>query len=565
MVAITNSKYPFFVTAYFSLMDKEPHRFCKDQWALRKLVEYAFKSEDIYADEELASNYFGLAKYMTFKETFEWEDFVLGLHLCTFWKASGMPRWPDLCCLIGRGAGKDGVIALESLALISPYNQIEEYDVDICANNEKQAKRPVNDLYKALERNSNKLKKFFYWTKEKIEGKKRKSTIEGHTNNAKGKDGLRSGCVVFNEYHGYENYENIDVFTTGLGKTDHPRRSIFTTNGNVIDGPLDELIKEGEEVLFNGAPDNGMLYYFCRLDSKDEVDDEENWHKPNPSLRYRPSLHNEIRKEYHEWKKNPARLPAFMTKRMNIRELNNELKVTSWDNILATNKEIPDLKGLDCTIGIDFSKTNDWAGINAHFKVGENRYDINHAWICMQSDTLSRLKCPYKDWANKGDLTLVFEPEINPQLLIDFILQIAKKYRIKMVGLDSFRYALMCDYLSKIGFSHENKNIKLIRPSDIMKTIPVIDRCFTNQYFHWGDVPHLRWSTNNTKLVRAKRSTLAEDGEVDVGNYLYGKIEPKARKTDPFLALVASMCCESSIVDVQRSTNRKRVRVKTYG
>ena len=57
------------------------------------------------------------------------------------------------------------------------------------------------------------------------------------TNSPKGKDGLRSGIVIFNEIHQYENYDNIDVFTTGLGKKKHPRRSYFTTNGDKREGP----------------------------------------------------------------------------------------------------------------------------------------------------------------------------------------------------------------------------------------------------------------------------------------------------------------------------------------
>lgn len=554
---------PFFVICYFDLMDREPRRFSRDQWALRNnLIIPSFRKENLFVDEHQARNYFGLAKYMDFEKMFEWEEFVLGLHLCTYWEDSGMPRWPDLLCFIGRGAGKDGVISIESMALTSPYNPIREYDVDICANNEDQATRPVKDLITAMNNHSAKLKKHYYWTQERIHGVKRNSYIKGHTNNAAGKDGLRSGCVIFNEYHAYKDYSNVNVFTTGLGKKPHPRRSIYTTNGDEVGGPLDELLKDSEDILYNGAPDNGLLPFLCRLDSKEEVHDEENWHKANPSLRYRPSLLLETRKEYLEWKKNPARLPAFMTKRMNVREIANEMRVTSWENIKSTNSPLPDLKGWDCTVGFDFSKTNDWAAVNIHFKRGDDRFDINHAWICMESDDLHRLRCPYKDWADKGLITLVYEAEIHPQYLVDYIFQANRTYRVKMVAADSFRFTLMADYLAKIGFSRENRNIMMVRPSDIMKTYPIIDRCFTNHFFHWDDAPHLRWSVNNTKLVRSKRSLIAQDGEIDMGNYLYGKIEPKARKNDPFMALVASMCCENQIAD-RRIANGKRVKLKT--
>lgn len=557
---------PFFVTKYFDLMDAYPHHFCKCQWALRKLINKSFATENVYVDEQQAINYFGLSKYMGFEQIFEWEEFVLGLHLCTYWKDTGLPRWSDLFCMIGRGAGKDGVISMESMALISPYNPIREYDVDICANNEDQATRPVKDLVAAFERNKAKLKKYFYWTQESIKGLTRNAFIKGHTNNAKGKDGLRSGAVIFNEYHAYENYANVNVFTTGLGKKEHPRRSIFTTNGDVVDGPLDELIKDSEDILFNDAPDNGLLPFICRLDAKEEVDDEENWHKANPSLRYKPSLLEEIRKEYREWKKNPARLPAFMTKRMNIRESNNELPVTKWENLEATKKTYDNpLKGCECIVGIDFTKTNDWAAVNLHFKQEDARIDINHAWMCMESADLHRLKCPYTDWEQKGHVEMVYDVEIHPELIVGYIASMARIYRIKMVCMDDYRYALLCDYLEKIGFSTKNKNIMLVRPSDIMKVYPIIDRCFTNQYFHWGEQPHLRWACNNAKLVRAKKSRLAQDGELDVGNYLFGKIEPKSRKTDPFMALVHSMCGENKLTTIPKASKaRRNIRVATY-
>ena len=162
---------------------------------------------------------------------------------------------------MGRGAGKDGLISWMSLALISPYNPVPNYDVDICAFNEDQALRPVEDVYNSMESNVKKMKKHFRWTKESIRGIKNRGYIKGHTNNAKGKDGLRSGAVFLNEIHTYENYDNINVFTTGLGKKKEPRTGYFTTNGDVIGGPLDDKLAAAEDVLLKGANDTRCFYY----------------------------------------------------------------------------------------------------------------------------------------------------------------------------------------------------------------------------------------------------------------------------------------------------------------
>lgn len=92
--------------------------------------------------------------------------------------------------------------------------------IGYCANNEDQAMRPLKDIIEALEQphQLKKMKKFFLLNKEEVMNRKTKSMIKGRTNSPKGKDGLRSEIVYFNEIHQYKDYLNINVFTTGLGK-----------------------------------------------------------------------------------------------------------------------------------------------------------------------------------------------------------------------------------------------------------------------------------------------------------------------------------------------------------
>ncbi len=532
------------VRGWIDIVENGTYRSCEEQQLLVEHIQRCFETEDIYIDRAQLSNYMKICeKYIPF-ELFPWQKFVIALHDCTYWRESGQVRWPDLFCMLGRGAGKDGTIAVESMCLTSPYNGIREYDVDICANNEEQAVRPVQDLTGFFEEPGTikKIKRFYNWTKERVICTKTRSVIKGRTNSPKGKDGLRSGIVVFNEIHQYPNYDNINVFTTGLGKKKHPRRSYYTTNGDVREGPLDDLLDEAEDILRSGADDNGLLPFICKLDSKEDVHDEANWPKANPSLPYLPNLLSEIRKEYRDWSKNPDRLPAFMSKRMNLPEAMKEAAVADWDSIAATNQEIPDLKGWNCTVGVDYSKTTDWMAVNFHFKNGDKRYDINKAWICRDSRDIPRLKCPWREWAKTEYLEYVDDVEIHPSIVAGYIQEMGRKYNIAMVAIDSYRYSLLSDALSKVGISKELKNLMLVKQTDIIKVVPVIDHCFLNHYFHWGNNPVLRWATNNTKTIRYGR-----DAGADKGSFVYAKIEGKSRKTDPFMALVASMVAEPTI------------------
>lgn len=537
------------ILRYMEMVESGELRACKDQIALCKHVRNAFIEEDIYTDDDQLEHYLGLSKYFGYKKVFEWQEFIFALHLSTYRREDGMPRWPDMLCLQGRGAGKDGTIAMESMCLASPYNKIHKYDVDICAINKDQATRPVLDLVAALERPeyTRKLSRFFYWTTERVLCKKTHSNVRGHTNNAKGKDGMRSGAVVFNELHTYPNYENITVFTTGQGKVDHARRSYYTTNGNVRGGPLDDMLETSSRILFQGEPDDGMLPFICKLDSKDEVHDINNWEKAVPGLRYLPALKEEMLKEYRIWERRPFEIPDFMTKRFNIVDNISQATVTDYENIKATNKPTIELDGVPCVIGIDYASLSDFAAVDVHFKKGDYRYDINHTWVCRNSKDLKdgRIKAPLAEWESMGLLTFVDDVEIPPTMITEYIRQIAQKYYVLGIGLDNFRFALMREALADMGFDpKERGNIKLIRPSDIMKVQPVINSCFENQYFHWDNHPLLRWATNNTKLVASGKSA-----GTDTGNFYYAKIEAKSRKTDPFMALVAAMTLEDKLPD----------------
>lgn len=500
--------------------------------------------EKIFAEEELLFNHIQLQKYLSYQKYFPfdlipWEKFCFALHNCTYRK-DGQPRFPDLMILCGRGGGKNGYLAFEGFCQISPANDVPYYHVDICATSEDQAKTSFDDIYDVLENPSQtaKLKKFFRWTKEEIQCRSTKSKLKYRTNNAKGKDGLRSGSVFFDEVHAYENYENINVFTTGLGKKPHPRRTYATTNGDVRGGVLDNLIEKAAKILSGEMPDMGFLPFICKLDDVEEVNDENNWHKANPSYYAFPHLREEMRREYADYVIDPVINNAFMTKRMNIPQGNKDTEVTSWENILKTNGEVPDLTGKTCVCGIDFSKTTDFVSAFLLFKDKEKYYGIHHSWFCSASNDKQRIKIPLDEMVQRGLLTIVNDVEINPTIIADWIYEQRLKYDIEKIAIDTYRYTTLSRALRDVGYDANDKKIKLVRPSDVMLVVQKISSMFIGNKIIWGDDPLMRWFTNNTKLVPAPNN-----------NFKYEKIEAKSRKTDGFMAFVAAMTIEEELPD----------------
>lgn len=531
--------YNKYIQEYLDIIDNEVFPMCKEQKLLSKFIKRIFDTENLIIDEDKIEKYFSYQKYFPFN-LFPWEKFLFILHNCIF-KENGLPRFADLFILVGRGSGKNAFLAFEDFCLITPTHGIKNYDIDISANSEDQAKTTFNDIYNILEdpKHRKKMKKHFYWNKEEIINLRTKSKIKFRTNNPKGKDGLRSGKVDFDEIHAYQNWENINVFTTGLGKKDHPRRTYITTNGDVRDGPLDNLLEKAMLILNGESEDNGFLPFICKLDNEDEVHDPDNWAKANPSLPYRPSLMEQMKKEYADYKINPYVNNAFMTKRMNIPKGSKDIEITSWENILKTNREIPDLDGASCTIGIDYTKVNDMMTVGLLFLKGGIYYWISHSWFCTNSRDKDRIKAPLDVWADKGLLSIVDDIEINPDVVCEWIQEQLCKYNFVKLGVDNFRLALLSKSLKNVNIEVADKEqVKIVRPSDIMKIVPVIDSLFNNHQIVWGDNPLMRWFTNNTKLV-----------DKNLGNYVYDKIEPKSRKTDGFMAFVHAMIAAQEVLE----------------
>lgn len=502
-------------------------------------IEGKLNNPDAFADMERTEKAVELIERYFRIKLFPWEKFVLALVHC-YYRSSDTLVFTEYLIMMGRGNGKNGFISGVAWYLTTKYHGVPGYNVDIIANSEDQAKTSFEDIYQMLEDTWAKSKKFFYKSKEEIVSLRTRSYIKFNTSNARTKDGKRSACLIFDEIHEYQNSDTIKVFRSGFGKRKHSRTFYITTNGYVRDGVLDDRLRIAHDVLNGEIKNSRLCPLIYKLDDEKEADNKELWVKANPSLPYLPTLQLEIEQNFIDKDYDPTVASDLYTKRFNLPKGNAEIAVTDYSKVKATGRELPKLDGWTCTVGLDYAELSDWAAVNLHFRRGPQRYDINHAWLCTQSKTLQRVKAPWREWADRGIVTVVDDVSIHPDLLADYIRLAGQRYNVKMLAMDNYRWTLVSESLRKIGFDAQDKSrVKLVRPSDIMQVEPVIQECFDRELFTWGDNPCLRWAVNNTKRVRSSRSL-----GVDTGNFIYAKIDAKSRKTDPWMALVASMVIE---------------------
>lgn len=515
----------------------------KRKLLIKNIVKPLLKRNDVFFDEKTYKNCIKYCEKYYYK-LFPYQKFVYAF---AFMYKDDMPIFPKFFIMMGRGNGKDGFMVPLINFFQTPLYGVSNYHIEIIANDEGQAKNTFKVAYEAMDISYMKGK--FKVTKELLSNTATKSEMRFNTANAKTKDGKRPGCILFNEIHAYENYDQINVHESGLGKVKHPRVIIITTNGYVREGPLDEYLDIMLEILETGENPLGYFPFICEIDDIKEADNIEAWHKSNPSMEYMPILANQILHDYLEQQKLPSKRAEFLTKRMNWPARNEEQTVTSYENILKAcyddvehkiPRTTPQLQGKIAIVAIDYADVRDFA--SAGILVWDSGEYIwrQHTWICEQSPFLNSIKFPVvKNYGlpEFDDYEVIRGPTIPIDTIVQWCMKQMMEYIVVKITMDTYRYTLFKEIFESYGIYPESKKdpdglLRLIRKIGSVCGIiaPDIERLFAEGKINFGPSAIMRWYTNNTSVTTDK-----------FGNKQFGKIEPKLRKNDGFMAFVVAM------------------------
>lgn len=529
---------------------------------IKNIVKPTLSRDDVFFDEEMFRKAIRYCEKWYYK-LFPYQKFIYALFFMYDKSNPDIVIFPDIFILMARGNGKDGMIMPLANFLQTHYYGVKNYHIDIVATSEEQALNSFNVVYNMLENNKNTMRKYFYWNKTEVINKRTHSILRYNTANAKTKDGKQTGMIIFNELHAYEDYKQLNVYSSGLGKIKHSRTVTITTNGKVREGPLDEKLALSNEVLNGEENYLGLLPIIYKIKDAKTVDipmkkffetgnkediDVTVWCQANPSLRYMPILKNEIIKDYIKMKKQKSYRAEFFAKRMNLPQQDEETVVTEWKLILAASysdvdkrieRPTGDIVGKKAIVGIDFASLNDFASAGFLFKINGEYIWRCKTWICNKNKFFNDIKFPFDNFGQEGykDFEIVNKESIDAREMIMWILSEMPKYKVKKIVLDTYRYKLLEQIFKEMGISVETKNnpyglVRMIRyPASIAAIVaPRIEVAFAEKKINIGDSAIMRWAINNTCV---------KDGKD--GNKKYEKIEPKLRKNDPFMAFVGAM------------------------
>lgn len=532
---------------------------------IKNIVKPTLSRDDVFFDEV---TFHRAVRYCEkwYYDLFPYQKFAYALFFMYDKNNSDIVIFPDILIVMARGNGKDGMIMPLANFLQTHFYGIKNYNIDIVANSEEQALNSFNVVYNMLENNKRIMTKYFYWNKTTVINKQTHSILRYNTANAKTKDGKQTGMIIFNEYHAYEDYKQINVYGSGLGKIKHSRTVIITTNGVVRDGPLDEKLAMARLAL-NGE-DNflGLLPIIYKINDKKSVDipmekfmetkkksdiDITLWCQANPSLRYMPVLMNEIIRDYIKMKKQKSYRVEFYAKRMNLPEQDEEQTVADWKTIERASYEDVEnktprqtglIEGRNAIIGIDYASLNDFASAGFLFKRDGEYIWRSKTWICSKSKFFNDIKFPFHNQGQEGyqDFVVVDTETIDAREIILWLIGEMSKYNIQKWIMDMYRFLLLKQIFEEYGITIETKDnpygqVRMIRRIDSITAMvaPRIEVAFAEGKVNIGDSAIMRWAINNTAVKIGKD-----------GNKKYEKIEPKLRKNDPFMAFVVAMSAQ---------------------
>ena len=503
------------------------------------LEKYILTRNDIYFDNEMIDNFIAFSERWYFP-LMPFQKF-LAAFIFLFYKEDDAVFYEQHFWLVARGAGKNGLISVLSNFLISPLHGIPRYNISIVANSELQAKTSFKEVYDAIEENEQ-LADWFYPTKVEILSKDTQSILQYHTSNAGSKDGLRDGAVVYDEIHRYANFDTVNVFSSGLGKVRNSREFFIGTDGFVRDGFLDKMKERAVNVLTGEELDDPFFPFICKIDDAEEMHDETMWEKANPMFsepmgEYARGLFRKIRTQYRQLKNNPSMREEFVTKRMNLPEVDLEKSVAPWEEILATDRPFPELKHRACIGGLDYGRIKDFAAVGLLFKVGDDYVWKTHSFARKGFLDSVNMQAPIDEWAEKGLLTIVDEPVIDIRHIVNWFIRMREEYGLTKIVADTFRLDLVKHALEAEGFV-----IEYIRNPRAIHSLlaPRVETAFANENIIFGPNPLMRWYTNNV-YVKTRPD----------GNKEYLKKDEFMRKTDGFQAFIHALWKADELLEAE--------------
>lgn len=327
------------------------------------------------------------------------------------------------------------------------------------------------------------------------------------------KHGYKPSCVIFDELHAQPNRELWDIMTFGAGAArKQPVWIVLTTAGddpdrNSIGWEIHEKARHILEARAGNLEyeDNPAWLPIIYGYDGDDIFNEENWFKANPSLGITISLES-VRQEALDAKQSPGVERLFRWLRLNqwisVKDV-GWLPLEVWDHTIERTLDREKLAGKKCYMGLDLSSTTDLTALTALFPPQdgvENWTALFEAWIPEDGmkERERRDHVPFRAWVQAGKLNATAGNAVDYDAIEARILDYSKLFRVEALGVDPWNSRMLTQRLMQAGVDVVEIQQNMAGMSPAMKDM---ERLMRGGSMTHEETPVGRWCFGNVRVT----------------------------------------------------------------
>lgn len=419
-------------------------------------------------------------------------------------------RYRKLYCSVPRKNGKSTLLAGIVLYLTGADNE-DGADVYCVANDKEQARIIFKEARKMVEASAE-LKKEFEAFSTAIIYPETSSALMPLSSEKGNKDGLNPHAVAADELHEWEDRDLWEKLSTAMASRRQPLFLVITTAGYELDSIWGEEDTYAHQVAAGELEDVELLVVIYEAPADADWHDPKVWAAANPGwgVSVKPDY---IGTQHEKAKMQPSFAPAFRRYHLNqrVQQAVTWMPMRRWD-ACGKGFDLDRLVGMPCYIGVDLARRYDLTAAVAVFRIQPE--GAEHAEYCLlpkffipaetkEGEGLESRehvdKVPYRQWRDKGFLTVTPGNVTDYDFVTREILEWAKIYDVREIPHDPYNAGQLAIDLAGEGLTPVEFRQNIVSMSPPTKEL--LNLTLQKRIRHGGH-PILRWNAQNATAVR---------------------------------------------------------------
>ena len=338
-------------------------------------------------------------------------------------------------------------------------------------------------------------------------------------------DGLNPSVAFVDEYHAHKDDTVREVLESAMGARDNPLVYIITTAGFNLKSACKLAEDSYKDILKEINIDNHTLIMIHQLDEDDDWEDESNWEKANPNMKFNTTLLEFMRREYIKAQNQPSKIPNFKTKSLNMWVDGDNVWIPSeiWKkcdyNLFSSNKKrlisLDKFEKYGSYGALDLSTNIDLTAFASVSEPDDEGYRYLKVLLFCPEDTIEKRskedKVPYRYWCDEGWIIATPGNRVDYDMVEDYVKKEFNRLNVKRLEVDRYNAGFIVNHLVEEGYnvSYFSQTVtNYSAPTKLFEKLLYDEKLIHegNPVMEWmlsGAVPYID-SNENIRIVKGK-------------------------------------------------------------